>query len=117
MGGFVCKCQSCLAIQKHNFSNMSDDLQADTPVSRAKARLQAVLVVCIAFLKYVGLFFVGIMVGGGIVLRNPPEDKVAKKQIAELKAANESLTKDIKTIKSLAKPNESVVVKETSLLP
>lgn len=113
----MCKCQKCLAAKKHNFSNMSDDFQADTPVARAKARLQTVVIIFLAFLKYVGLFFVGIMVGGGIVLKNPPEDKVAKKQIAELQAANNSLLIDIKNIKSLSLPKDAVVVKETVLLP
>lgn len=113
----MCKCQKCLAATKHNFSNMSDDFQADTPAARAKARLQAVVIIFLSFLKYVGLFALGIMVGGGIVLRNPPEDKAAIKQIAELKAANDNLLGDIKKIKSLATPKTEIVVKETVLLP
>jgi len=113
----VCKCQFCLAACKHNFINMSEDLQADTPIKRAKARLHTVLMFGLAFLKYVGLFFLGIMTGGGIVLRNPPEDKQAKKQIQELVVANENLKKDVQKVKSFSAPNPEVIVRDTVLLP
>lgn len=95
---------------------MSDDLQADTPQARAKARLMSVLYIFVAFLKYAGLFFLGIMTGGGIVLKNPPEDKAAKNQIVELKQQNENLKKDLLQIKSAAVPNDKPIEKQTIYL-
>lgn len=92
---------------------MSDELQADTPQARAKARLMSLLYVFVAFLKYCGLFFLGIMTGGGIVLKNPPEDKVARKQIVELTKQNESLKKDLTQIKSASVPSDKPVEKQT----
>jgi hypothetical protein len=109
----VCKCQNCLANIKHNWSKMSEDLQADTPASRARARLMSVVKIVVAFFKYVGLFFIGIMTGMGIVLKNPPEDKAAKKQIFELVAENDSLKKNITQIKSINQPSDKPIEKET----
>ena len=112
----MCKCQNCLAGNKHNFDNMSENLQADTPQARAKARLMSLLYIFFAFLKYCGLFFLGLMTGGGIVLKNPPEDKNAKKQIVELTQQNENLKNDLLQVKNANKPNDKPIEKLTVVL-
>jgi len=112
----VCRCQSCLAINKHNWSNMSEELQAETPIARARARLMSVVKIVFAFLKFAGLFFIGIMTGMGIVLRNPPEDKAAKKQIVELVSENDQLKKNALQIKNINQPNDKPIEKDTLVL-
>lgn len=95
---------------------MSDNLQADTPVSRARARLMSVVSILISFFKFAGLFFVGIMAGAGIVLRNPPEDKAAKKKIVELMAENDSLKVKSVDIKTINQPSDKLIEKETIVI-
>ena len=112
----MCKCQNCLAMNKHNWSNMSEELQADTPTTRARARLMSVVKIVFAFLKFAGLFFIGIMTGMGIVLRNPPEDKTAKKQIVELVAENDQLKKNVLQIKNSNQPSDKLIEKDTLFL-
>ena len=97
----MCRCMLCLAVKKHNVLHMSENLEADTPAKRAKARLSVLLVIFVAFLKYVGLFFIGIMVGGGIVLKNPPEDKKALQQIQILTKEKKDLADIVKSRKMI----------------
>ncbi len=96
---------------------MSESLEADTPVKRAKARLNVLLVVFIAFLKYVGLFFLGIMVGGGIVLKNPPQDKKALQQIQILTKEKNDLNDLVKSKKMITQPAAGKVEVPTVVFP
>lgn len=112
----MCRCQNCLVINKHNWNNMSEELQAETPIARARARLMSVVKIVFAFLKFAGLFFIGIMTGMGIVLRNPPEDKAAKKQIVELVAENDQLKKNVLQIKNSNQPSDKPIEKDTLVL-
>lgn len=112
----MCKCQNCLAFKKHNRIAMSDQLQADTPAARAIARLKSVMWLCLSFVKFVGLFFVGIMVGGGIVLRNPPQDKKAMQQIVELKKENQAISSELQNVTKMS-PAKNLIVKDTINLP
>lgn len=95
---------------------MSEQLQADTPAARAKARLKAVLIIFASFLKYVGLFLLGIMVGGGIVLKNPPEDKKALQKIAELTKEKAALVEQLKKPVQ-AVPSKDLITKDSVMLP
>jgi hypothetical protein len=63
----------------------------DDPVLRARARLMSIVWFFVGLLKYVGLFFVGIIVGMGIVLKNPLPNKEQQKEINLLKKENEEL--------------------------
>lgn len=112
----MCRCQSCLAVKRHNVIHMSEELQADTPAARAKARLMSLLVFFLYLFKYVGLFFLGIMVGGGIVLKNPPADKKALQQVTELTKEKELLTAQLKKPVQVA-PSKELITKDTAILP
>lgn len=91
----MCKCKNCLSHKLSNInyiSFMGDEVvNPDNPVDRAKARLQAVLKYFFYLLKYVGLFLLGIVVGMGIVLKNPMPDKVGLEKIAILEKENKDL--------------------------
>ena len=113
----MCKCQNCLAHDIHNFIYMADNLQVETPADRAKARLMSVYRLFLGFLQYVGLFFTGIVVGGGIVLKNPPVDKSALKQIDTLIAENQNLKDKFASSESGFVASKTPIVKETVILP
>lgn len=112
----MCRCQVCLASKIHNVIHMSDQLQADTPAARAKARLRTFVKIGLYFLKYVGLFFLGIMVGGGIVLKNPMPDKKSLQQISELTKEKSALLEQLKKPIQAA-PSKDLITKDSVVLP
>lgn len=91
----MCRCRLCSSNKLHNINYiicMGDEIvNPDNPIGRAKARLHSLLKYFFFLLKYVGLFLLGIIVGMGIVLKNPMPDKKSLEKIQVLEKENKEL--------------------------
>jgi len=117
----MCKCRLCSAHKLSNInyiSFMGDQIiNPDNPVDRAKARLLSFFKYFLFLFKYVGLFLLGIIVGMGIVLKNPMPDKVNLAKIAVLEKENKELKeKLIKNINEKPDGNDKLVEKDAIVI-
>jgi hypothetical protein len=75
---------------------MTEDLNnLDNPVQSARMRLLKVGSFFFWLFKYVGFFLLGILVGMGLVLRDPMPNKAQDAKIKELEQQNVELKKQL----------------------
>ena len=88
---------------------MANDLSSlENPVASAKQRLWKIFEFFLGLLKYVGIFFLGIIIGMGIVLKDPV---VNKKQQIKI----ETLEKEIIDLKQKIN-NSKVEVPQNNII-
>lgn len=100
-------------------STTSNAQVANDPGSRASQRMYTILSFFIGLARQAGIFFFGIFIGLGVVLRNPPEDKKSLEKIAILENENKVLSGKLKGLtdeeksdkSSFGQVKESVVIK------
>lgn len=61
------------------------------------------------FFKYVGLLLLGVVVGAGVVIKNPPQDTQLVKKMRELEVENNTLKIQLSKPEFITK--ESIVIK------
>jgi len=105
---YKCGCANCASYKLHNINigvsmvdsntGAGEKIKDSDPYSRAAGRLNAIKLFFWALFKHIGLFLLGIFVGMGIVLKNPPENKklVDKISVLEKEVANKSATIQVK---------------------
>ena len=79
-------------------STTSNAQVADDPSSRAAQRMYTIFSFFLGLARQICIFFFGIFLGLGIVLRNPPEDKKSLERIEELEMQNSKLSAKLKNI-------------------
>lgn len=108
----MCNCQLCSKLKIHNvhyINYMANDLSSlENPVASAKQRLWKIFEFFLGLLKYVGIFFLGIIIGMGIVLKDPV---VNKKQQIKI----ETLEKEIIDLKQKIN-NSKVEVPQNNII-
>ncbi len=71
---------------------MANDVSTlENPVQSARERLWNVAKFFLGFLRYVGLFFLGIIIGMGIILKDPLPSKQQQIKISQLEKENSDL--------------------------
>jgi len=117
----MCKCRLCTTHKLANInyiSFMGDQItNPDNPVDRAKSRLLSFFKYFLFLFKYVGLFLLGIIVGMGIVLKNPMPDKVNLAKIAILEKENKELKEKLtKNINEKTNGNDKLIEKDAIVI-
>jgi hypothetical protein len=101
---YYCGCCNCSSFKLHNINigvsmvdsntGAGEDIKPTDIQTRAAGRLNAIKLFFYGLFRHAGLFLIGIFVGMGIVLKNPPDNKklvekidVLQKEISE-KSAN-----------------------------
>lgn len=102
---YKCSCSYCGSCTLHNMkigafmvetnSGSGENIQQSNPVIRAAGRLNAIKLFFYGLFRYAGLFLLGIFVGMGIVLKNPPKNTDLVKQIEDLQAEVKENTSDL----------------------
>ena len=101
----TCRCILCTSCSMHNVkveAYMSDQDEVvtnnkentNTVVYRALGRLNAIKLLFKAYLKHLGLFVLGMFIGMGIVLKNPPVSSEAFSKIKNLEEEKAELEKN-----------------------
>lgn len=112
----MCQCKICSNIiflnrNKESRAIMADNT-SDTSNESLKINLKPLMTVFqlgYTLVKYVGLMFVGLVIGAGIVIKNPPQDTVLVKKLRALEEENNNLK--IKLTQPEFVTKESVVIK------
>jgi len=108
----VCECEPCNAVQLYNIEvlymehteNGSNTIHPkSTPEYRATGRLTALKQFFYGLVRHVGIFLLGIIVGMGLVLKNPPENMVMIKKLEVLEKDKKTLEKTIENSNSIPK--------------
>lgn len=97
-----CRCKLCECVSLHNMkwevkmvtdsTGEGKNIPDSTVQTRAMGRLNAIKLFFKAFLKYIGLFLLGIFVGMGIVLKNPPSSKELQDKIKKLEEKQQDVS-------------------------
>lgn len=101
--GVACKCLICSNCLTHNMlggkMSLPDDVVTNkkdvenSVQSRAAGRLNAIKIFFMTVIRQIGVFVLGIVIGMGIVLINPPEVKELANKIKVLEQEKASLAK------------------------
>lgn len=89
---------------------MSGDINNNA--NKLKLNIQPLLAIAGFFynlLKYAGFMFVGLVVGAGIVIKNPPQDTELVKKLKDLEQENNNLK--VKLTQEEFVTKESIVIK------
>lgn len=111
----MCKCELCNNVIFLNKNIESQVIMSDTnneKSNQVKLNIQplfAILGLFYTMLKYIGFMFVGLIVGAGIVIKNPPQDTALVKKLQELEKENNNLKFKLTQDEFVTK--ESVVIK------
>lgn len=91
----MCKCKLCADSNLLNFyyiNYMANDVSTlENPVQSARERIWNITKFFLGFLRYVGFFFLGIIIGMGIVLKDPLPSKQQQIKISQLEKENNEL--------------------------
>lgn len=106
---YICSCSYCGSCTLHNMkigvfmvetnSGNGENIEQSNPVVRAAGRLNALKLFFYGVFRYAGLFLLGIFVGMGIVLKNPPQNTDLKKKIEDLQTEVKENASDL-TVKT-----------------
>ena len=103
-----CKDRNVFNINMRNEVNMSE-LHDKNSVNLDLAPLIFIGKAIYGFVKYVGIMLVGIVIGAGVVIKNPPENTELVKKIRELEAENSNIKLKLNQTEFTTK--ESIVIK------
>jgi len=91
----MCKCSYCAKSNLFNFNyinSMENDVSTlENPVQSARERIWKIFLFFLGFLRYVGFFVLGIIIGMGIVLKDPPASREQQLKIVQLEKQNAEL--------------------------
>ena len=117
-----CVCKFCTNVQIHNLTmkNENHEYLFEAP-NTSKVELPSFnfFEFVLLFIRYVGMFVFGIIVGAGIVLKNPPI-KIDGENLEILKKENNDLKNQLDTLKNekakqpqtdLGQPKHSITIK------
>lgn len=91
----LCKCINCQKLKLHNFMvDEKNNVEVVFDPEKAKKSFGNLLGFFYTLTKDIGTFVVGILIGIGIVMRDPPANKELEKNRADLVAENNALKKD-----------------------
>jgi hypothetical protein len=116
----MCKCSNCSEGNLLNFyyiNNMTDELKTlENPIESARKRLWGIVTVVLGLLRYAGLFVLGIIIGMGIVLKDPLPSKEQQIKIAQLEKENTELKNKINKVQPDSKNKDAVITKEAFVI-
>lgn len=103
---YKCTCLVCNNVGLHNLnigvtmvetnSGSGENIQDSSVASRAIGRLLSLKLFFYSLFKHAGLFLLGIFVGMGIVLKNPPSSKKLSEKIEVLEKQLDDRGADLK---------------------
>jgi hypothetical protein len=93
---------------EHSENGSSTIYPKSTPEYRAQGRLAAIKQFFFMLIRQIGIFVLGIIVGMGLVLKNPPENMVMIKKIEVLEKDKKTLEKTIENSNSVPKSSYQI---------